>query len=127
MFIKTSKTHLQAPCAISFTSGFDGRTLVSYALKHNVEFSTFSYGISGNEELVKMLWNSDKLFFLEKAKYKVEFEEMMNDISKFRKNKPTGITENQFFYFYVFTEMFRKVFGSFSRIQQQSIDVRLLF
>jgi hypothetical protein len=45
LFIKTSKHYFpDEHFDIAFTSGFDGRTLVSCALHHHKKFSTFSFG-----------------------------------------------------------------------------------
>jgi hypothetical protein len=45
LFIETSKHYFpDEHFDIAFTSGFDGRTLVSCALHHNKKFSTFSFG-----------------------------------------------------------------------------------
>jgi asparagine synthetase B (glutamine-hydrolysing) len=45
LFIKTSKHYFpDEHFDIAFTSGFDGRTIVSCALHHNKKFSTFSFG-----------------------------------------------------------------------------------
>ncbi len=52
LFIETSKHYFpDDPFDIAFTSGFDGRTLVSCAAYHNKDFKTFSFGKPGNDDV----------------------------------------------------------------------------
>lgn len=46
---------------ISFTGGFDGRTIVSVAKYHNKTFKTFSYGRRDNDDVILPKRNSEKL------------------------------------------------------------------
>lgn len=226
-FLEEVKPYFSQRCSITFTSGFDGRTLLSAALLHNADFDTFSWGrlenddvqnpmrsaeildipykffdlgssdfiskfyslgerlslrtggyngflyphfLYGSAEISKyahsvitgycgselfralhiqgavtssdlvnifkidedlklydLLWNSPKLIFLNKADYKDVFNEMMDEIISFRKSKPDDLTQNQFFYYYIFTEVFRKVFGSWTTAQFKEIKVRIPF
>lgn len=47
--------------AISFTGGFDGRTLVSIAKFYNKEFSTYSYGLNSSDDVLIPYRNSKLL------------------------------------------------------------------
>ena len=47
--------------AISFTGGFDGRTLVSIAKFYNKEFSTYSYGLNSSDDVLIPFQNSKSL------------------------------------------------------------------
>ena len=52
LFIKTSELYIpQDKSVISFTGGFDGRTLVSIASHFNKNFETFSYGKIENDDV----------------------------------------------------------------------------
>lgn len=77
--------------------------------------------------LKNLLWNSEKLAFLEKEKYENAFEEMFEEILAYRKSRPTHFLQNHFFYQYVFTEVFRKVFGSWTLAQFDFINIRIPF
>jgi len=49
------------PFEIAFTSGFDGRTIVSCALHYNKQFSTFSFGRKENDDVAIPMKNADEL------------------------------------------------------------------
>ena len=52
LFIETTNFYFpDTPFDIAFTSGFDGRTLVSCATHHGKEFKTFSFGKPNNEDV----------------------------------------------------------------------------
>ena len=62
LFIKTSELYIpQEKSVISFTGGFDGRTLVSVATHFNKNFETFSYGKIENDDVHIPLKNSKEL------------------------------------------------------------------
>ncbi|MFK5982664.1 MAG: hypothetical protein QM499_07105 [Flavobacteriaceae bacterium] len=62
LFIKTSQLYIpQDNSVVSFTGGFDGRTLVSVATHFNKNFETFSYGKIENDDVFIPLKNSKKL------------------------------------------------------------------
>jgi len=213
--------------SITFTSGFDGRTILSAATLHNVKFETFSFGRSqnpdvtvplqnskilnipyhfydlGNQEyqnvyfdiatkmskitggfngflyahflygvineksysntlltgycgselframhiqgavtskelvsiftetddlkLKDILWNSPKLAFIKKSEYINEFEDLFAEILEFRKTKDNYISNNHFFYSYIFNEVFRKVFGALTVAQMEEMNIRTPF
>jgi hypothetical protein len=80
-----------------------------------------------DKELIDSLWNSEKLIFLRKEKYTDEFQELVDEVLLFRKNRPKEITDNQFFYYFIFTEVFRKIFGSWTAAQFSEMHVRVPF
>jgi len=51
LFIKVNRNIINDNFFISFTSGFDGRTLVALTKSLNKEFTTFSFGTEDNEDL----------------------------------------------------------------------------
>ncbi|WP_062053349.1 asparagine synthase-related protein [Aquimarina longa] len=62
LFIATVKDYLpEQEFDIAFTSGFDGRTLVSCAINHCKRFKTFSFGRSENNDVKIPLANADEL------------------------------------------------------------------
>ncbi|MCX2762060.1 asparagine synthase-related protein [Aquimarina muelleri] len=62
LFIKTTKFYFpETPFDIAFTSGFDGRTLVSCATYHNKDFKTFSFGKSNNDDVTIPKKNAEDL------------------------------------------------------------------
>ncbi len=75
--------------------------------------------------LKKQLWESDKLFFLDKNEFKDEFETLFEEIISFRKTIRNFYTKNHFFYYYIFSEVFRKIFGSLTVAQFSEISVRI--
>jgi len=78
-------------------------------------------------KLKDILWNSAKLKFIKKYNYNEAFEELFSEILKFRATKNNYISINHFFYYYVFTEVFRKVFGSWTVAQMEEMNVRTPF
>ena len=62
MFIETSKHYFPDDSFdIAFTSGFDGRTLVSCALYYGKQFSTFSFGRIENDDVSIPMKNASEL------------------------------------------------------------------
>ncbi len=62
LFIETSKHYFpDRPFSIAFTSGFDGRTLVSCASFHQKNFTTFSFGRPENDDVQIPLRNAEEL------------------------------------------------------------------
>ncbi|MFC2116958.1 hypothetical protein ACFLTU_10815 [Bacteroidota bacterium] len=62
LFIKNTKLYIpDSGSVISFTGGFDGRTLVSVATKYNKQFETFSYGKKENDDVFIPQKNARKL------------------------------------------------------------------
>ncbi len=57
--------------AISFTGGFDGRTLVSIAKFYNKEFSTYSYGLNSSDDVLIPSRNSKLL--------KIQYQSLLLD------------------------------------------------
>lgn len=226
LFIQQTKQYYsQDNNSVSFTSGFDGRSIVSVGLLYNKIFETFSWGSSDNEDvkipflnakelnlkyqyydllepkyiesyydiskkmtkltgcfngflyphflygafneknnsntliagyggselfralhiqgaitskdlvriftepddyaLKKQLWESYKLNFLIKDEFKYEFETLFEEILTYRKKNKIFYSRNHFFYNYIFSEVFRKVFGSLSVAQFSEINVRI--
>ena len=61
-FIKVAKEYIpDKDSVISFTGGFDGRTLVAIATHFNKEFTAFSYGKIENDDVSIPLLNSKEL------------------------------------------------------------------
>jgi len=77
--------------------------------------------------LKNQLWNSEKLSFIVKSKFTSEFENLFEEILEFRKTQSSFHTKNHFFYSYIFSEVFRKVFGSWASSQMEEIIVRVPF
>ena len=62
LFIETAKHYFpDKPFDIAFTSGFDGRTLVSCALHHQKKIKTFSFGKPENDDVNIPLENAKDL------------------------------------------------------------------
>lgn len=62
LFIERYKAYIpKAVSYISFTGGFDGRTLISCAKYHKQEYKAFSFGIKGNSDIDVPFENSVKL------------------------------------------------------------------
>jgi hypothetical protein len=80
-----------------------------------------------DEKLKIQLWNSAKLSFIVKSEFKQEFENLFEEIIAFRKNRNKFSSINHFFYSYIYSEVFRKVFGSWSVAQFPDIKVRVPF
>lgn len=78
-------------------------------------------------KLKDILWNSTKLKFIERYNYTEAFDELFSEILKFRTTKNNYISINHFFYYYIFTEVFRKVFGSWTVAQMEEMNVRIPF
>ncbi|MDY8136892.1 asparagine synthase-related protein [Aquimarina sp. 2201CG5-10] len=62
LFIETTKKYFpDKPFQVAFTSGFDGRTLVSCATHHQKQFETFSFGRPENDDVTIPQQNSEFL------------------------------------------------------------------
>jgi hypothetical protein len=85
------------------------------------------FTVEDDLNLKDILWNSPKLAFIKKLEYRNEFEDIFTEILEFRKTKNNYISINHFFYSYVFTEVFRKVFGAWTLAQMQEMIVRTPF
>jgi len=85
-FIYVNKTKISDNDYISFTSGFDGRSLVSLGKYLKKEFSTFSFGTEENEDLYLPREQAEKLgmaFYpikLDSEEYSNEFWNLGTDI-----------------------------------------------
>jgi len=77
--------------------------------------------------LKNLLWNSEKLSFIVKSEFISEFENLFEEILAFRNTESNFHTKNQFFYSYIFSEVFRKVFGAWASAQMEEINVRVPF
>jgi len=75
--------------------------------------------------LKKQLWESNKLNFLIKDEFKYEFDTLFEEIITYRNNNKNFYSKNHFFYNYIFSEVFRKVFGSITVAQFSEINVRI--
>ncbi len=65
LFIKTTEHYFpETPFDIAFTSGFDGRTLVSCATYFHKEFKTFSFGKPENADVAIPKENANELHLL---------------------------------------------------------------
>lgn len=73
------------------------------------------------------LRESNKLSFINCAVFERSFEELFEEIISFRKNLKHFPNINHFFYYYVFEEVFRKVFGAWLTSQFENIIVRVPF
>jgi asparagine synthase (glutamine-hydrolysing) len=223
-----SKYFPPEPFSITFTGGFDGRTLVACAQNERKEFRTCSFGIYGNDdvdlphrqaallnipyscyslnsdsyltsgfqfhvdqlishspgfnaflyphfsylahqesekcsclvtgyfgselfralhitgalssELLKQLFvtKDDKLFvksvresrrleLLNLEFFKVELEELIEELVEYRRHLNNELSLNQQFYVFVFEEMFRKIFGTLITAQSEFIRIRTPF
>lgn len=80
-----------------------------------------------DNKLKNQLWNSKKLVFINKNEYLNEFESLFEEILSFRKTRSRFFTLNHFFYSYIFSEVFRKVFGSLVVAQMHELKVRVPF
>ena len=62
LFIEIASKYIpDEKSAISFTGGFDGRTLVSIANFYNKDFSTYSYGLKSSDDVLIPYQNSKSL------------------------------------------------------------------
>lgn len=80
-----------------------------------------------DQKLHDKLWNSRKLSFIHKNDFRHDFEALFEEIIDFRKQKSLFKNTNHFFYFYIFKEVFRKVFGSWTVAQFSEMSVRVPF
>lgn len=78
-------------------------------------------------KLRNRLIGSYKLSFINFAEFERSFEELFEEIISFRKNSKHFQNINHFFYYYVFEEVFRKVFGAWLTAQFENIIVRVPF
>lgn len=61
-FIHRSKYYFRdQKCMLSFTGGFDGRTLLACAINHGIEYETYSFGSPANTDITIPLKISNKL------------------------------------------------------------------
>jgi len=82
---------------------------------------------TNDKKLKENLWNSSKLIFIQKSDYKEEFDNLFGEILQLRETKKKYFSINHFFYHYIFTEVFRKVFGAWTVAQMQEMNVRTPF
>lgn len=80
-----------------------------------------------DEKLRKALWDSPKLLFLNRSDFVQEFNDLFDEVVAFRRTKTKNISQNRFFYHYIFKEVFRKVFGSWTTAQFEELKVRIPF
>lgn len=79
-------------------------------------------------EWITSLKESPKLKYLKKELFKDALDETIEELLKFKKfNYSSDLTLNQFFYIYVFEEIFRKFFGSIISAQMNYSQVRVPF
>ncbi|HUT43284.1 MAG TPA: hypothetical protein VMW95_03015 [Desulfobacterales bacterium] len=80
-----------------------------------------------NDESREVISNSPMLETLNMERFNSDLKELVGELIDYRSSLPSGLTLNQQFYVFVFEEIFRKVFGVWTKAQMEHINVRLPF
>jgi len=99
--------------ALHLTGAMSSEELVTYFQKDD------------EDKWIDKIQNSWKLKYLKANEFSEELDVIIEKLRKYKmENKKKLLTKNQFYYTYVFEEIFRKVFGSHITAQSKYLKVR---